>query len=147
MKRPGPREQFGMLIGETHRLWRTRLNERLRPLGLSQAGWMTLRTLSRGGDAMPQSELAASCGIEAPTLVAIIDSLVRGGFVRRRASTRDRRVKTVHLTAKAHRKLELIEQTAQRVRLESTQTIDRTTLETAVAALLLARDQLTKMAS
>jgi MarR family transcriptional regulator for hemolysin len=134
-----------MLIGETHRLWRMRLNERLRPLGLSQSRWMTLRALSWGGDAMPQTELAARVGVEAPTLVGILDGLVRGGFVRRRASKRDRRVKTVHLTAKALRKLQQIEQVAQQVRIEVTQSLDGATLATAVAALVLVRNELTKM--
>lgn len=141
-----PREQFSRLIGETYRLWRMRINERLRPLGLSQARWTTLRALSRGGDAMPQMELAASVGIEAPTLVGILDGLVKGGFVQRRASTRDRRVKTVHLTAKALRKLEQIEQVAQALRREVTQRVDAATLATAIDALEVVKHQLVAMA-
>jgi MarR family transcriptional regulator, transcriptional regulator for hemolysin len=141
-----PREQFSRLIGETYRLWRMRINDRLRPLGLSQARWTTLRALSRGGDAMPQTALAARVGIEAPTLVGILDGLASSGFVRRRASTRDRRIKTVHLTAKALRKLEQIEEVAQVLRREVTRNIDETTLATAIDALELIKTQLVAMA-
>lgn len=142
-----PRERFSRLIGETYRLWRMRINERLRPLGLSQARWTTLRALSRGGDAMPQVELAARVGIEAPTLVGILDGLVNSGFVQRRASTSDRRVKTVHLTAKALRKLEQIEQIAQALRHEVTQNVDAATLATAIDALEVVKNQLVSMAA
>lgn len=108
---------------------------------------MTLRELSRGGDAMPQTELAARVGIEAPTLVGILDGLVGSGFVRRRASTRDRRIKTVHLTAKALRKLDQIEEVAQALRREVTQNIDAATLATAIDALELVKTQLVALAT
>jgi MarR family transcriptional regulator for hemolysin len=147
MKKLQPREQFGRLIGEVHRLWRLRMNERLRPLGLSQARWTTLRALSRGGDSMPQTELAASAGVDAPTLVGILDGLVSDGFVSRRASTTDRRVKTVHLTARAKRKLEGIEQVAHTMRLEVTQNIDAASLATAIAALEQVKEQLVETAA
>lgn len=147
MKQNQSREQVGRLIGETHRLWRLRMNERLRPLGLSQARWTTLRALSRGGDAMPQMELAARVGVEPPTLVGILDGLVRSGFVQRRASSTDRRVKTVHLTAKAQRKLEQIEAVAHTLRMEVTQNIDAATLAAAVSALESIKNQLTGIAA
>jgi MarR family transcriptional regulator for hemolysin len=139
------REQFGRLIGETYRLWRGHMNERLRPLGLSQARWTTLRELARGGDAVPQAGLAARMGIEAPTLVGILDGLVSSGFVRRRASRSDRRVKTVHLTAKARRQLELIEIVAREVRLDVTRELDPATMNTAIAALEQVKSRLANL--
>lgn len=135
MKQTEPRELLGRLIGETHRLWRTRMDERLKPLGLSQARWTTLRVLARHGDAMPQTELAARVGVEAPTLVGILDGLVRDGYVSRRASTNDRRVKTIHLTAKAQRKSEQIDQIAKKLRAEIIQSINADELNTAVRVL------------
>jgi MarR family transcriptional regulator for hemolysin len=140
-----PRELFGKLVGETHRLWRLRMNERLRPLGLSQSRWTTLRELSRAGDAIPQTQLAARVGIEAPTLVGILDGLVRSGFVARRVSPGDRRIRTIHLTAKAQRKLEQIEQVAHELRLEGTRNIDADTLAAAIAALERVKMQLLAM--
>jgi MarR family transcriptional regulator, transcriptional regulator for hemolysin len=146
MKSSEPREQIGRLIGETHRLWRARMNERLRPLGLSQARWMTLRALSRSGDPMSQMELAARIGVEPPTLVGILDGLARDGLATRRASTRDRRVKTIHLTAKALRKIEQIEQIAQRLRADITLAIDTQQLSAAVRVLEMVKDRLTALA-
>jgi MarR family transcriptional regulator for hemolysin len=139
------REQFGRLIGETHRLWRGHMNDRLRPLGLSQARWTTLRELARGGDAVPQAGLAARMGIEAATLVGILDGLVSSGFVRRRPSRSDRRVKTVHLTAKARRQLEVIEIVAREVRLDVTRELDPATMNTAIAALEQVKSRLANL--
>jgi MarR family transcriptional regulator for hemolysin len=147
MKRIQPREQFGRLLGETHRLWRLRMDERLRPLGLSQARWITLLALARGGDAKPQTELAAAVGVEAPTLVGILDGLVNSGFVRRHVSTGDRRVKTVHLTESARRMLNQIEKVAHDMRREVTAKIDSETLATAIDALEAAKQQLVAMAT
>jgi MarR family transcriptional regulator for hemolysin len=128
-------EQFGRLVGDAYRLWRLRMNERLRPLGLSQARWLTLRVLRRAGDAIPQTELAARIGIEAPTLVRILDGLARSGYIARRISSSDRRVRTVHLTAKAQRKLGQIEAVADQLRLEVTSGLETAALANAVALL------------
>lgn len=111
-------ETFAILLGETARLWRTRLDERLKPLGLSQAKWLALLQLDRGGDRMTQTQLAARLGIEGPTLTALIDRLARDGYVRRREDDRDRRSKTVHLTPRAARVLKRITALAAELRQE-----------------------------
>jgi len=94
-------ETFARLLGETGRIWRTRLDERLKPLGLSQAKWLALLYLHRGGDGMTQTQLAAGLGIEGATLTSLLDRLGRDGYVSRRESAHDRRSKTVHLTPAA----------------------------------------------
>ncbi|HEX5055028.1 MAG TPA: MarR family transcriptional regulator [Gammaproteobacteria bacterium] len=94
-------ETFARLLGETGRTWRTRLDERLKPLGLSQAKWLALLYLHRGGDGMTQTRLAAGLGIEGATLTSLLDRLGRDGYVSRRESAHDRRSKTVHLTPAA----------------------------------------------
>jgi MarR family transcriptional regulator for hemolysin len=136
------RERLGRLIGETHRLWRTRLNELLRPLGLSQTRWMTLRILSRHPESMPQMELAGRLGVEPPTLVAILDGLTREGFIERRASTADRRMKQVHLTAKARGKLKQIDAIAARLRGDIMQELDDRAVQAAGKALSAIRERL-----
>ena len=52
-------EQIGLLLNDTWRAWRAKLDSRLKPLGLSQGKWRTLVHLSKGGDQISQSELAA----------------------------------------------------------------------------------------
>jgi MarR family transcriptional regulator for hemolysin len=42
-------EIFGQLLHGTARAWRQKLDERLKPMGLSQAKWRTLMHLSKIG--------------------------------------------------------------------------------------------------
>jgi len=147
MTRPEKREALGRLIGETQRMWRARMNERLRPLGLSQARWLTLRRLHRHGAALSQMELASLVGVEAPTLVGILDGLVRDGYVSRRTSRTDRRVKTIHLTTKAHRKIEKIEAVAQQLRLDLMADVDEPALAAAVGVLESIKSRLAALAA
>ncbi len=111
-------EQFGILLGETARVWRSRLDQRLKPLGLSQAKWLVLLHLSHGGDKMIQKELAERIGIEGPTLVGLLDRMARDGWLERHESSEDRRSKTVHLTDKANDVLRHIRSVATQLRRE-----------------------------
>ena len=111
-------DRFGVLLGELARLWRTRLDQRLKPLRLSQARWLVLLHLSRGGDGMVQKELADRIGIEGPTLVSLLDGMMADGWIVRRESTEDRRSKTVHLTDKAREVLPRINAAASQLRRE-----------------------------
>ncbi len=101
MDRESVRERVGFELGRMARLWRARLDERLAPLGLTQARWVTLLYLSRGGDDPLQRDLAQGIGVEGPTLVRVLDGLERMGLIERRERAGDRRAKTVHLTAAA----------------------------------------------
>jgi len=122
-------EQFGLAIGEIARLWRTKLNERLRPLGLSQARWMVLLHLSRRGDGVVQKSLAEWIGIEGPTLVRILDRMTEDGWIERRESASDRRAKTVHLTQRANKVIKQINKVAAQLRSEMLVNVDSRDLE------------------
>jgi len=108
------RERLGALVAETGRLWRRRLDARLRPLGLSQSQWLVLAKL--GGEGVAQAALAELLGIEAPTLVGLIDRLESNGWVERRASAADRRVRLVHPTRKARAAQQRIAEAAGELR-------------------------------
>ncbi|MDA8382841.1 MAG: MarR family transcriptional regulator [Betaproteobacteria bacterium] len=95
-------EQFGITLAELSRLWRRKLDDRLRPLGLSQAKWITLLQLSLAPKGTTQKDLAERIGIEGPTLVGLLDRLEADGWVERHESTTDRRSKTVHLSDRAN---------------------------------------------
>ncbi len=103
-KAPG----IGALLGETGRAWRYRLDQRLKPLGLSQAKWITLLKLSCAEEGMTQTELADRLGVEGPTLARLLDRMAADGWIERRESDEDRRSKTVHLRPKACGLLEQI---------------------------------------
>lgn len=109
-------EQLGMAIGEAARCWRTKLDERLRPLGLSQARWMVLLHLSKRGDGVVQKALAEWIGVEGPTLVRILDRMTEDGWIERRESTADRRAKTVHLTKQSRAIIKQIQKVAAQLR-------------------------------
>ena len=95
------RENVGITISRTARTWRTKLDERLSPLGLTQARWLVLMHLSRMGGEAPQKELAFIVGVEGPTLVRVLDGLERLGLVQRMGVEGDRRARRVCLTPKA----------------------------------------------
>jgi len=130
-----PREQLGYAIGESARLWRTRLNERLRPLGLSQARWMVLLHLSRRGDGVMQKALAEWIGIEGPTLVRILDRMTEDGWIERRESTADRRAKTVHLTRQANAIIKRIDKIAAQLRREVLAEVDDADIDACMRVL------------
>ena len=72
--------------------------------------------MQRDGDGMVQKELAKFMGIEAPTLVRLLDRLTAEGFVVRRPVPGDRRANTVHLSARAHGVLQELNEVAATLR-------------------------------
>ncbi len=113
-----PESEFGPLLAETARAWRQRLDERLKPLGLSQAKWVALFRLARMPHAPTQAALAAEIGIEGPTVARLLARLEATGYVERRQATGDRRLKVVHLTAKARAEAARIDRVAADLRAE-----------------------------
>lgn len=134
-------ERLGLLLNETARGWRTQLDHRLRPLGLSMGKWTTLAHLARGGDKRTQKEIAALVGIEEPTLAGILDRLEHDGWVKRKCSTADRRCKTVHLQKRSVAVLDQIFRTAQELRHELLADIPQHDLETCARVLVHIRDR------
>src|SRR5438094_9656960 len=90
-------ETFGQLLHGTARAWRQKLDERLKPMGLSQAKWRTLMHLSLAGDALTQAEIAARLGVEEPTVVTLLHRLEREDWITCTNSPRARRCKMVLL--------------------------------------------------
>ena len=114
-------ETVGQLLHETARVWRHKLDQRLRPLGLSQAKWRTIAHLARGQ--MTQHDLAERLSIEEPTLARLLTRLESGGWIKRENAQHDRRCKTVHLQPKSSQLLHEIEETARELRHEILETI------------------------
>jgi len=109
---------FAPLLHGTARAWRLKLDERLKPLGLSQARWRTLLHLSRASQPVTQAELAQQLGVEDPTLVTLLHRLEEAGWVKRVHSSSDRRCKTVRLEARARRVIDRIDSSASELRRE-----------------------------
>jgi MarR family transcriptional regulator for hemolysin len=128
-------EAFGLLLHGTARAWRLKLDERLKPMGLSQAKWRTLLHLSIAPGVLTQAEIAARLGIEEPTLVTLLHRLESDGWVTRTSSPRDRRCKIVHLGRRAQRVIAQINTTANELRHELLADIPATELRTCVRVL------------
>jgi len=90
-------EQFSESMFLVTHAWRNELDRRLRPLGFSHSRWLMLLHLSRN-DGCTHSELAQSMGIEAATLVKLVDHMEQEGLLKRCASETDRRVKHLRLS-------------------------------------------------
>jgi MarR family transcriptional regulator, transcriptional regulator for hemolysin len=128
-------EAFGPLLHGTARAWRLKLDERLKPMGLSQAKWRTLLHLSVAPGPMTQSEIAARLGIEEPTLVTLLHRLEDDGWVTRKNAAHDRRCKTVHLAQRAQRVITQISAEAFKLRHELLDDIPVSELRTCMRVL------------
>jgi len=137
-------ETFGPLLHGTARAWRQKLDERLKPMGLSQAKWRTLLHLSLARDALTQAEIAGRLGVEEPTVVALLHRLEKEGWITRRNSTRDRRCKMVLLGRRAQRVITRINATADELRHELLAEIPASELETCIKVLTRVRQKAEK---
>lgn len=90
-------ERFSHALHSTARAWRLALDRRMKDLGLSQASWLAIGSLAKYGP-VSQTELARMLGIEDPSMVAMVDRMVKAGHMERQPSPTDRRVKLVTLT-------------------------------------------------
>ena len=133
--------ELGLVLFGTACAWRTKLDQRLRPLGLSQGKWRTLMHLSQGGNKLTQKEIAERMGIEGATLAGLLDRLENDGWVERRDSAQDRRCKTVHLQRRSKSVLEKIFNAAHDLRAELIEDISQRDLETCIRVLSKIREK------
>jgi MarR family transcriptional regulator for hemolysin len=128
-------EMLGPLLHGTARAWRQKLDERLKPMGLSQAKWRTLLHLSLARDELTQAEIAARLGVEEPSVVPLLHRLEKEGWIVRRSSSHDRRCKMVHLGRRAQRVISEINATADELRHELLAEIPPPELQTCIKVL------------
>jgi MarR family transcriptional regulator for hemolysin len=128
-------EIFGQLLHGTARAWRQKLDERLKPMGLSQAKWRTLMHLSLSEDALTQAEIAGRLGVEEPTVVHLLHRLEKEGWVTRNSSPHDRRCKMVLLGQRAQRVIVPMNATADKLRHELLASIPKADLQTCMKVL------------
>ena len=137
-------ETFGLLLHGTARAWRQKLDQRLKPMGLSQAKWRTLMHLSIAGDPLTQAEIAARLGVEEPSVVTLLHRLEREDWITRSNSPRDRRCKMVLLGRRAQRVIAQINSSAETLRHELMADIPTSDLQTCMKVLAHIRDRAEK---
>lgn len=92
---------LGSDLARLVRQWRTRIDDKLKPQGLTQSHWVTLSNIRSLGEAPSQIQLAKTIGIEQPSLVRTLDQLEEKGLIERHICSNDRRAKKISLTDKA----------------------------------------------
>jgi len=132
---PELEERFSAALHNASRAWRQALDRRLKYLGVSQASWMTIAVAAKAREPLSQSELAESLGVEGATMVAMVDRLVKAGFVVREPSTTDRRVKRIVLTPAGNVLYDKVRAEAATFRRELLADVDRETLLAATELL------------
>jgi MarR family transcriptional regulator, transcriptional regulator for hemolysin len=137
-------ETFGQLLHGVARAWRQKLDQRLKPMGLSQAKWRTLMHLSLAGDALTQAEIAARLGVEEPSVVTLLHRLEREDWITRTSSRRDRRCKMVLLGRRAQRVIAKINSSAETLRHELMAGIPTSDLQTCMNVLARIRERAEK---
>jgi len=134
-------QEFAMELARVGRRWRTRLDARVKHLGLTQARWIALLHLRRSGS-MSQRDLAEQIGVEGPTLVRLLDALEQRGLIERVDSDDDRRVKKIHLAESAKPLIEGITRISDAFREELLEGVPANDLATAHRVLCLIGDRL-----
>lgn len=117
-------ESIGWLLNRTSYGWRTVVDNQMRDLGLTQSGWMAMLHLHRLGEGCSQKVLADNIGIEQPTLQRSINSLHQCGYLERRTSSEDARVRTLWFTEQGRTMLSKMEVLAAEARLQMLQGLD-----------------------
>ncbi len=115
-KRTQAEVALGRALFDVVRHWRSALGSRLAPHGLSEATWRVLLHIDLLGGRATQAVLAARIGIEAPTMVRLIDRMERDGWVQRTPSAQDRRINWVEPTADGRKVIRKVSSAASDMR-------------------------------
>ncbi|AKM47911.1 MULTISPECIES: transcriptional regulator SlyA [Edwardsiella] len=89
---------LGSDLSRLVRVWRALIDQRLKPLELTQTHWVTLYNIHRLPPEQSQIQLAKAIGIEQPSLVRTLDQLEDKGLITRHICANDRRAKRIKLT-------------------------------------------------
>lgn len=108
--------EFATRLLYVSRLWRRRADEAVKPHGVSEATALVLVQLSRLGEGIRQTTLAARLGVEGPSLVPQLDALEKAKILKREPDPDDRRAKALFLTGKGRRLVAEIEPEVAKVR-------------------------------
>lgn len=100
---------LGTDLSRLVRIWRALIDQRLKPLELTQTHWVTLHNIHQLPPEQSQIQLAKAIGIEQPSLVRTLDQLEEKGLITRSTCANDRRAKRIKLTRQAEPIIEQVE--------------------------------------
>jgi MarR family transcriptional regulator, transcriptional regulator for hemolysin len=130
MRKYDYQNSIGFIIKSTAKAFEGAFDQQLRRKGdITVAQSRVIGTLTLVKDGMTQKEIASTIGIEAPTIVPVIDKLEEQGIVIRRPDQNDRRNNMIFLTHKSEAKWELIIECALELERASQQGLSEEELE------------------
>ena len=130
MRKYDYQNSIGFIVKSTAKAFESAFDQQLRrKANITVAQSRVIGTLALVKDGMTQREIANTIGIEAPTIVPIIDKLEEQGTVIRRPDHNDRRNNMIFLTGKSEAKWELIIECALELEKASRQGLSEEELE------------------
>ena len=114
-KAPAPQTTTNNLLfrlASLSRRWRQVLDAEFQHCGLTDATWRPLLHIYLLGDGVRQKDLAASMGLEGPSVVRLMDTLLDKEMITRSEDETDRRAKLLALTDKGRELVETIQRTS-----------------------------------
>ncbi|WP_415184262.1 MarR family winged helix-turn-helix transcriptional regulator [Phaeovulum sp.] len=127
-------DSLGFLLHDAARLIRRRFEARAADLGLTSAQWRALVHILRAGNAS-QARLAERLEIEPISVSRLVDRMVEGGWVTRKADPSDRRARIVVPTSKSLKTYEEARSVADVVYAQALTGLPAETRETLMRAL------------
>lgn len=110
-------------LAQAARAYRVRAGSRLARIDLHSGQDALLKALEEA-DGMSMSDLAASLGVQPPTVTKMISRLAAQDYVERRASAGDGRQALVFLTERGRRAVDLIDRVWKRIEKDALAGID-----------------------
>lgn len=109
---------LGTDLARLVRIWRSLIDQRLKPLELTQTHWVTLHNIHQLPPEQSQIQLAKAIGIEQPSLVRTLDQLEEKGLITRITCANDRRAKRIGLTREAQPVIDKVENVIDATRVD-----------------------------
>jgi MarR family transcriptional regulator for hemolysin len=102
--------QLTATLAVTARAYRAAVDKVAADYGLSQATGLPVLLIGRQGGGVRPGVLADAIGLEASSLVRLVDHLIELGLLERRDDPQDRRAKILELTVAGKKTADLLEQ-------------------------------------
>ena len=130
MRKYDYQDTVGFIVRSTTKVFESAFDQQLRKKAdITGAQSRVIAALALVKDGMTQKEIANRIGIEAPTIVPVIDKLEEQGIVIRRPDHNDRRNNLIFLTGESEAKWELIIECAIELEKASRQGLSQEELE------------------
>lgn len=133
--------EFAFIINDVVRLLRTYADHTAAQFGITRAQWAVMARLDRS-EGLKQSELAEILDLQPISLTRLLDRLCDNGLIERRSDPHDRRAKRLFLTPAARPLLERLSELGEEMMATTLAGIDRASVETMLAHLTTAKENL-----